>query len=235
MNARALAFAVAFPLLAVACASMPEADDSGNSPFPEVDASIGGDTTGSDDAGNGGDPHRGGGDGASPVDSGAPPPRDGATLFDAGLGYDAAEFNTPPVCTSGVTWTGGNTKSVNMQPGSACRTCHVVGGQASGKSMDIAGTVYPTGHEPDDCNGIGGANVIITDVNGTEHSLAVNAVGNFYNMDLFGIAAIPKPYTARVEAGGRTRAMLSAETDGTCNSCHTEQGASGAPGRIKLP
>jgi hypothetical protein len=239
MNFRALALVATAPILAIACASMSQGDVTGNSPFPEVDAGTvddGGGSSGSSgsgsSSGSSGSGSSSGSSGSSSGSSGSSS-GDGGPTSDADLGYDAAEYNTPPVCTSGVNYTTGNNAS--MAPGLGCRTCHVIGGAASGKTMDIAGTVYPTAHEPDNCNGIGGATVIITDANGAEHQLSVNSVGNFYNMDLFGIAAIPKPYNARVVNGGKTRSMIAAETDGNCNSCHTEQGANGAPGRIVAP
>jgi hypothetical protein len=63
----------------------------------------------------------------------------------------------------------------------------------------------------------------------------VNAAGNFWHSDLLGFAAIPKPYTAKVVAGGKVREMVAPQTDGDCNKCHTEAGTSSAPGRIMAP
>jgi hypothetical protein len=132
-------------------------------------------------------------------------------------------------------WPGGN--DANMRPGEACDSCHVLLGQASGAVFDVAGTVYLTAHEPSDCNGVNvsGAVVIVTDASGTDHPFTVNAVGNFYNNDLFGFAALKTPLKARVTYNGQTRAMVSTMTTGDCNSCHTESGANSAPGRIMLP
>ena len=164
----------------------------------------------------------------------------GTSGNDAGadaLPPDNTDYGTPVQCTSATHWTQGNQGSGNMQPGSACRSCHVVGGSASSKSWDIAGTVYATAHEPDDCNGTSaaGVTVVITDAKGGVTSLPVNSVGNFYHNDLFGFAALPKPYTAKVVSGGKTRAMIGAQTEGDCNKCHTETGTSLAPGRIMMP
>ena len=124
-----------------------------------------------------------------------------------------------------------------MKPGSACRTCHVVGGKASSKSWDIAGTLYPTAHEPDDCYGTnaGGVTVVITDANGKDTVLQVNSAGNFWHNDFFGFQPIAKPYKAKVVAGGKVRAMKAAQTDGNCNACHTEAGDKNAPGRVMAP
>ena len=163
-----------------------------------------------------------------------PPQDDGGGPSDAALADDT-NYNTPTVCTSGQSWTGGSTKSVNMEPGLACRTCHVTFGQAGTKDFDISGTVYPTAHEPDLCNGVGGMTVVITDANKTDHVLQVNSVGNFYNDDGLGFLKIPTPYTAKVVSGSKVREMITAQTSGDCNSCHTEQGTQAAPGRIMAP
>jgi hypothetical protein len=146
-------------------------------------------------------------------------------------------YDTPVMCTSNTQWTGGDSGNANMHPGKACRSCHVAFGKATGKTFDVAGTVYPSAHEPDDCNGVSvaGAQVIITDANGQTHALDVNAVGNFNHPDLFGFAAFPVPYHAKVVYNGQERVMSAAQTSGDCNSCHTQDGASMAPGRIMLP
>jgi hypothetical protein len=132
-------------------------------------------------------------------------------------------FSVPETCTSGTTWRSGT--GPTMRPGEACFSCHSSG-------FAIAGTVYPTGHEPDDCNGAGsaGALVVVTDANGQEHELTVNQAGNF---TLSGSLAVP--YTARVVLGTAERAMGSSQSSGNCNGCHTQSGSNGAPGRIVLP
>lgn len=138
--------------------------------------------------------------------------------------------STTPACTSNVTWTRGNNAS--MRPGEACITCHSTNPEAP--TFIIAGTVYPTAHEPADCNGSnsnGAAVVIIKDAQGTDHTIQVDASGNF----MLEGAAIPLPYTARVQVGTATRSMSTPQTNGDCNSCHTVTGTNGAPGRIMLP
>lgn len=130
-------------------------------------------------------------------------------------------FASPAVCTSGVFWTSG--KNEKMRPGEACGGCH-------GSSV-VAGTVYPTGHEPDKCNGSSaGAQIIITDKNGVKTTLTANTVGNFLLQK-----SIAKPYKAVVSYNGKTRAMIGAQTSTDCNSCHSQNGSSSAPGRIVLP
>lgn len=166
------------------------------------------------------------------IGAGMPKGACGGAAVDGGVD----PYNTPPRCTSNTYWTGGNTKSATMQPGLPCVTCHALGGKATGKTFDIAGTVYPSAHEPDNCNGGPiGVTVVITDANNQDHSLAVNAVGNFYHADFFGFQKFPTPYRARVVAGGKTRAMTAPQTDGNCNVCHTQTGTQKAPGRIVAP
>jgi hypothetical protein len=156
----------------------------------------------------------------------------GALAGDCGAPSDAGmdPYDTPVVCTSATYWTGGNRESPLMRPGGACVSCHQA--EHEGPLFAIAGTLFPSPHEPDDCNGVngGGAEVIITDANGVEHRLTPNAAGNFF---LEG--ALATPYSARVSYGGKERAMLKTQTKGDCNSCHTEAGTEDAPGRIFVP
>lgn len=135
-------------------------------------------------------------------------------------------FGGTTVCTSKTTWSSGENQ--NMRPGEACIACHATN---KGPDFNIAGTVYPTGHEPNDCNGKGGVTIVITDAKGTAHNISVNSVGNFSFT-----GTLPLPYTAKVTtSAGATRAMLLSQTVGDCNTCHTEKGANGAPGRIVVP
>lgn len=161
------------------------------------------------------------------IGAGAPAGACGAA--DAG----PSPYDTPTTCTSGVRWTLGDEGSPDMHPGKTCLSCHA-------KSIDapryaIAGTVYPSAHEPDDCAGkLGGpATVVITDEKGRVYNLPVGARGNFYFKDE--TASFTPPYRAKVVYQGRERAMTTAQTVADCNTCHTEKGAEGAPGRIMLP
>ena len=98
----------------------------------------------------------------------------------------------------------------------------------------IAGTLYPTGHEPDLCNGTAGAmaaaRVVIVDAANQTITLTPNAAGNF-----FYAGAVTFPFHAKVTYQGRERIMVAAQSNGSCNGCHTQNGANGAPGRITLP
>jgi mono/diheme cytochrome c family protein len=156
------------------------------------------------------------------------------TCGTTGGGADAGPpdpLGATPTCTSGTTWTGGNNGSAVMNPGRACIACHAGNGEAP--QFTIAGTVYPTGHEPDLCNGANGTNgarVVIVDAANRTVTLTPNAAGNFTYT-----GAVTTPYTAKVTYQGRERIMPAAQTSGDCNSCHTQNGANGAPGRITLP
>ena len=135
-------------------------------------------------------------------------------------------LNAAPTCTSGQTSLGG--ESPVMDPGRACISCHA--SEIEAPKFTIAGTVYPTGHEPDNCYGTSSVTVEITDAHGASLSLTPNAAGNFYST-----AAIAFPIQAKVVAGGKERVMTGAQPSGDCNTCHTQTGASMAPGRIVVP
>jgi mono/diheme cytochrome c family protein len=151
---------------------------------------------------------------------------------------DAGNPNAQPpppvaVCTSKVT-ADPNEPGEEMHPGNACITCHTDQG---GPSFTVAGTVYPTVHEPDECNGIDGTTganlgteVLIIDANGNLQSLPVDDAGNFFSK-----AALPTPYRAMVVRGNSIKEMRATQTDGDCNNCHTKWGDGSAPGRVMAP
>jgi cytochrome c553 len=117
-----------------------------------------------------------------------------------------------------------------MHPGRACISCHSAEGE--GPRFDVAGTLYASAHEPNDCNGAPlDTRVIITDATGRELVIAPNGVGNFSARR----TNLVMPYTARLERGDRVREMVSAQSTGDCNGCHTESGKNKAPGRIMAP
>jgi hypothetical protein len=151
---------------------------------------------------------------------------DGGAGGDGGVVSDP--FKAPATCTSNRMWTSGNQGSASMNPGMACIACHSTG---EGPAFSIAGTVYPTAHEPDRCNGFSGsAQIVIVGADGRTTTLTPNTAGNFYST-----ATIAKPFQAKVVYQGRERVMVAAQTSGDCNSCHTQPGAMSAPGRILLP
>ena len=137
-------------------------------------------------------------------------------------------------CSSGKFWTGGggdDNGSPLMHPGSDCIGCHAGG---EGPAFVVAGTVYPTLIEANDCYGTRGATVEITDANGAKYSLPTNDAGNFYlrPIDAPGFAF---PFSAKVVVGTAENVMFAAQSSGACASCHTENGANGAPGRVVSP
>lgn len=152
----------------------------------------------------------------------------------AGTGTTVAA-TTPitPVCTSGSTWTQRQGENERMRPGEACIACHST--EPDAPTFAVAGTIYPTKHEPNDCSGVAGTasniTVVITDASGTEHRLAVNSAGNF----MLETGTFATPYTARVEMGTTVARMSASQTNGDCNSCHTVTGTNSAPGRITVP
>jgi hypothetical protein len=155
-----------------------------------------------------------------------------ATPPDAGM-LPPDPFAVAPTCTSGSHWTGGTDGKSTMQPGVACIACHASsGGEAP--AFTIAGTLYPTAHEPDQCNGADGttdgAQVVITDASGKTIPLTPNSAGNFYYT-----GSVAKPFHAKVTYMGRERDMVAGQTSGDCNTCHTQDGTMSAPGRIILP
>jgi hypothetical protein len=111
-----------------------------------------------------------------------------------------------------------------MAPGDTCQSCHA--------SFTIAGTVYPTAHEPTDCIGVGTAalSVVITDAAGDVQTLVINAAGNFYSTK-----AVVPPFHAKVVSKTAERDMTATQMSGDCNLCHSVMGANGAPGRIMEP
>ncbi|HET9957903.1 MAG TPA: hypothetical protein VFQ61_25570 [Polyangiaceae bacterium] len=159
--------------------------------------------------------------GASSTSGGASSTSGGATTKDP--------FSTPVTCTSNVKWTRG--ENDRMRPGEACIACHAQTGDAP--KFTIAGTVYPTGHEPNDCNGVTAATattIVITDANQVEHKISANSAGNFMLS-----TSVATPYTAKVVTSVGERKMFSPQTSGDCNSCHTQDGSNGAPGRVLIP
>jgi len=136
-------------------------------------------------------------------------------------GADASTTYTP-VCTSNMMAPA--TFGPTMEPGYACVACH---------NTFLAGTVYPTAHEPNDCVGVNVSNatVRVTDATGAVTSISINNVGNFYTNG----SVLTPPVQVEVVYNGATRAMATPLSIGDCNSCHTEQGDNGAPGRIMLP
>jgi len=124
----------------------------------------------------------------------------------------------------------------NMDPGEPCVSCHS-NPQQGGPQLQLAGTVFSTGKVLDLCLppssvDLTQAQVVITDANGGVHTLAVTSAGNFWTADGDVIAI---PFQAKVSYKGKERVMVTKQTSGDCNACHTASGAMMAPGRVALP
>jgi hypothetical protein len=143
-------------------------------------------------------------------------------------------YDAPPTCSSGNYWTAFDAGSPWMMPGAACITCHRQNFMRA-PLFTVAGTVFPTAHEPDKCYGVPAASdakVVITDANGQELApLLVSTGGNFGAI----LAGLALPYRAKVVVGDAVRVMLTPQTNGDCNACHTQAGAQGARGRVIVP
>lgn len=152
-------------------------------------------------------------------------------------------LNVNVTCSSNYYWServdGENSR---MAPGRACIDCHTrerLGGEDEAPAFWVAGTLYPTGHEANNCNGADGRSayrVDVTDAAGRVHALPVNRVGNFM-LDKRDVSAFTYPYTAKVVSltDGSERPMVKAQDSGDCNACHTKDGTQDAPGRVTVP
>ena len=132
-------------------------------------------------------------------------------------------------CSVGQAGLLGLVPGAGMAPGSVCISCHVTTNAAT---LHVAGTVYNAINEPDGCLGAPDTKVVVTDAQGTPHTLDVNSAGNFVDGTPLGFSM---PLQVSVTRNGQTRPMIGAVTNGDCNSCHTAAGASSAPGRVMAP
>jgi hypothetical protein len=146
----------------------------------------------------------------------------------------------PLVCTSDTFWTWeadppNEDLRPEMNPGLACNKCHaeeaLEGGEDAPPIFLVAGTVYPTVREPDLCYGAEAATIEVTDAIGRTIVMTSNGTGNFFAEE----GTLTMPITATVTFNGHTLVMKDPVDTGDCNSCHTQDGDSGAPGRILLP
>jgi hypothetical protein len=192
--------------------------------------------SGSGGIANGGDRGRGGqsGDGGR-VGSADATGAGGTNSADGSAASDP--LNALATCTSGMMWTTASQNDPLMRPGEGCNASSACHGAGAAAMWSIAGTIYPTGHEPNDCDGFSntssnGVGIVITDAMGGVLPLAPNAVGNFYYS---GPLAFPIQAKLVSFATGAERAMEGPVSSGDCNTCHTQDGNSGAPGRLTIP
>lgn len=145
---------------------------------------------------------------------------------------DVGEVSAPTEeCLSGTEWVGANTESPLMHPGLDCLGCH--GDLGVEEEVVLGGTVFEGFTERDECYGVEGVTVQITDSTNTVFELTSNASGNFF-LELEN-GAITPPYSAKLIYDGNERMMATMQTNLSCNSCHTSSGLNGAPGRILVP
>jgi len=140
----------------------------------------------------------------------------------------------PFVCTSGKIWTYEDKDSPLMNPGRSCIGCHTATNEpAQAPLYTAAGTVMHDLHEADDCAGAPDLTITLTDFDGTEWPMVGNSVGSFW---LAPDSPLVMPYTARItDRAGNERVKQVPVDNGDCASCHTEEGANGAPGRLLPP
>ncbi len=159
----------------------------------------------------------------------------GTNSADGGAATDP--LHALATCTSGMVWTAASPNDPLMRPGEGCNVSSACHGAGAAAIWSVAGTIYPTGHEPNDCEGFSntssnGVGIVITDAMGGVLPLAPNTVGNFYYS---GALAFPIQAKLISFATGAERAMVGPVSSGDCNSCHTQDGSSGAPGRLTVP
>lgn len=159
---------------------------------------------------------------------------DGGTDGGPGGGGGSSDGGVAPTtCASNLTWAYGNSLGIRMNPGEACATCHQA--RRRGPLAGFMGTIYPSAHEKTLCvvsTVPAGLSVeILDDTGAVRQSFSIGSFsdGSFYG----GSVGTPSPYTARVVVNGVIKSqMVTPQTNGDCNVCHTAQGAQGAPGRI---
>lgn len=146
----------------------------------------------------------------------------------------ADPFSATQQCTTGKTWACLNTGANFMNPGQACINCHR--SSPGAPRWTAGGTIFSSAHEPDDClggpaSGSDPVTIEATDSTGTVHTTQMIPGGNFF----FPISAAAPFTNIKLTYQGRTRQMFTPASTGDCNSCHTQSGMNGAPGRIVLP
>jgi hypothetical protein len=134
-----------------------------------------------------------------------------------------------------------------MRPGDDCIACHRNPPEGDPPIRDIMGTVFQELHDATNCRGLGASNyqVLIDIMNAdglVQFTLTANGGGNFFSS---ASQRKPSPYRAQVrlvDLDGNvvaTRAMATPQTEGSCNSCHTETASGPAdenipPGRVSI-
>jgi hypothetical protein len=195
-----------------------------------------------------------------PPAPGSPVPADEIAVIEAWIGAGAPAkacggndttggdpmdpFDVEPTCSSASYWDPSDDDGTPvMYPGRDCIGCHADERADDPDDEDIpdlviAGTLYATGHEPNDCNGAtdDALRVVVASMaSGVEVSLTPNSAGNFLLHRSEAPADFDAPFTVKVTDGELERIMPIAAPSGACNSCHTQDGTMNAPGRVVIP
>ncbi|MEZ4453455.1 MAG: hypothetical protein R3B09_28605, partial [Nannocystaceae bacterium] len=95
-----------------------------------------------------------GSDGSSGTSDGTSGGESSSSGGESSSSSSSTGFDDPVQCSSDVYWTMGDHESPFMHPGMACVACHKSQTFHKPPIFLAAGTVYPSGHEPDECNGV---------------------------------------------------------------------------------
>jgi hypothetical protein len=152
-------------------------------------------------------------------------------------------FDAEPMCSSGRFWGDDDDGDPRMHPGRDCLSCHDEERADDPDDDDIpdlliAGTIYPTGHEPNDCIGASSVDlrvIVQSMVSAEEVTLEPNSSGNFLLHRSQAPAGFEAPFQVKLVEGDAERIMPIAAPHGACNRCHTQDGTMDAPGRIVQP
>jgi hypothetical protein len=146
----------------------------------------------------------------------------------------ATLFGTLAACSDdgGTSTSQDGTESTGpeMRPGDNCLRCHSTTSGLTAPPWTAAGTVFRR-NDADLDEGVEGAQVSITDVNGESTTVTTNRVGNFFTR-----ARLEAPFRVAIEYEGRRIEMPIEAPAGSCNACHSwPDPIAGAPGRIYVP
>ncbi|HWL85387.1 MAG TPA: hypothetical protein VNO21_06275 [Polyangiaceae bacterium] len=149
-----------------------------------------------------------------------------------GLAAAALTCKLDPVHDDAVSDLGDEVAGIPRGPlhraGQPCLTCH--DGSTASPAMSVAGTVYGV---LGDATPFAGADVLLTDVNGSTFTGKTNAAGNFYVEQ----SAWQPTYPLHVVVGvGKVQATMSSiiGRDGSCASCHVDPPSRISAGRVYL-
>ncbi|MBC8068666.1 MAG: hypothetical protein IAG13_10065 [Deltaproteobacteria bacterium] len=173
------------------------------------------------------------------IEAGSPADACGVGGSESGGEPEPNPFDVDPVCTSEQYWGDDDDGDPRMHPGRDCVSCHTEESDDDDvPDLVIAGTVYPTAHEPNDCYGASSVDlrvIVQSMTSGDEVSLTPNSSGNFLLHRGDAPSGFAPPFQVRVVDGERERLMPIPAAAGSCNGCHTQAGTMGAPGRVVAP